>query len=126
MADKDPIVVGPDGKPTYERGKRYPAWALIAIPFIFLIPFLIKKCKDVCWRSVFCTIFVFQFLLLFVEHNSIMKGHWVYNKARILGPTIWQIPIEEPLIYYLFPPVLVILLFHFFINVLQSKNPKKI
>ncbi|MFW5775318.1 MAG: lycopene cyclase domain-containing protein [Chitinivibrionales bacterium] len=102
------------GLPTYIRGKRWPAWALIALPFVMLLVYLRRRVHSMCWRSAVTVVLLFEIANLFIEHRAVYLGHWVYNEARILGPRIWGIPIEEPMIYYLFPPLFVIIIMHLF------------
>lgn len=116
------ISTNHDSQPTYARGKKFPAWLLIALPFVVLIKFVLPYAKGICWKSMALTIVLFEIALFFVEHNSIMRGHWVYNTNRILGITIWNIPIEEPLIYYLFPPLMVVVIYHCVSNLMRKKN----
>ena len=100
------------GYPSYARGKKWPAWALLAVPFIaVMIPLYQAAKRHVHWGACLLTVVVFEAMMIPIEHNSIVRGHWVYNENRILGPLFWGIPIEEPLIYYLFPPILVILIY---------------
>lgn len=100
------------GYPSYARGKKWPAWALLAIPFVaVMIPLYQAAKREVHWRACVLAVLVFEAIMIPVEHNSIVRGHWVYNENRILGPLVWGIPIEEPLIYYLFPPIFVILVY---------------
>ncbi|MBN1981532.1 MAG: hypothetical protein JW795_08380 [Chitinivibrionales bacterium] len=119
--DTPPDFQEKNNRPTYERGKKYPAWMLIAIPFIVLIGFLMQHARGIKWWCVVWLVVWFETALLLVEHNSVLKGHWVYNTNRILGPTIFEIPIEEPLIYYLFPPIMIIIIFHIIVGFLQKK-----
>lgn len=112
----EPDIHEENGKPTYRRGAKYPAWMLIALPFIALTGFLLKRVRGLHWPSLLATVLLFEAALLFVEHNSVMIGHWVYNQNRILGPEVWGIPIEEPLIYYLFPPIMVVVVFHLIVS----------
>ena len=96
----------------YARGARFPAWLLLAVPFILImIPLFQAARTKVKWLACGATVLVFEILMMVVEHNSIVREHWIYNENRILGPLVWGIPIEEPLIYYFFPPVFAILLF---------------
>lgn len=108
------------GRAVYVRGKSFPAWLLIAIPFILLMVFLFERFKElrttIQWKAALTCVALFEFILIFIEHFSLLKGFWVYNRARILGPEIWGIPIEEPLIYYLFPIVMVIMLWQLIYN----------
>ena len=101
-----------DGSPTYARGAKWPAWALLALPFIIVMVPLYRVVRHrVRWASCMLTVLVFEAMMIPVEHNSILRGHWVYNQNRILGPLFWSIPIEEPLIYYFLPPILIIMIF---------------
>lgn len=102
------------GMPSYTRGKHRPAWALIALPFILLLIYMRTRVKALCWRSAVMVVLLFEISCLFIEHHAVVCGHWVYNEARILGPTFWGIPIEEPVIYYFFPPLFVIIIMHLF------------
>jgi lycopene cyclase domain-containing protein len=100
------------GAPTYARGAKWPAWFLLAIPFLLaMIPLFKAVWRRVDWLACAFTVLLFEGIMIVVEHNSVMRGHWVYNENRILGPLVWGVPIEEPLIYYLLPPIFVIMLF---------------
>lgn len=96
------------GVPWYDRGRKWPAWFIIAVPFILLAAFLVRRVKNISWKAVFATVLFFETVTIFLEHHSILMGHWVYNRSRIFGVLVWDVPIEELLIYYLFPPVFVI------------------
>ena len=110
-----------DGAPSYARGAKWPAWAVLVLPFLLQMLFLNRLVKSrVRWTACWLTVLVFEAVLLPVEHKAILNGLWVYNSNRILGPLFWGIPIEEPLIYYLFPPVLAIMLFEFIHGTLQG------
>jgi lycopene cyclase domain-containing protein len=100
---------------------KWPAWALLALPFAFLMAWLLPLVRRrVRWTACWLTVLVFEAVLIPVEHNSLIRGHWVYNEHRILGPKLWGIPIEEPLIYYLLPPILVIMVFEFTVARLEA------
>lgn len=113
---------GPDGQPSYQRGRRYPAWALIAAPFLALTAFLATRAKGVSLKSLLLLVLLFEITVIVVEHNSVMIGHWVYNRNRILGLTVWGVPIEEPLIYYLFPPIMVVIVMHLVAGFLKKRR----
>lgn len=103
---------GPDGAPSYARGEKWPASALLAVPFLILMALLYPVVKRlVRWRACWMTVLVFGVLMLPVEHLAVTWGLWVYNNNRLLGPTVWGVPIEEPLIYYFFPPIMVAMLY---------------
>lgn len=112
IAGRGPVRVG--GVFKYLRGKWVPLWALLKIPFLLLFIPLYRAVKDdVNWKAAWATVAVFETVLMTAEWYSLKRGHWVYNEARILGPKVFGIPIEEPLLYYLFPPLIVICLMHF-------------
>lgn len=95
--------------PTYRRGRWWPVFAILFLPFIILFRFLYPAIKhEINWRAMIATILYFEIFMLFAEHYNLKRGHWVYNEARIFGPKIFGIPIEEPLIYYWFPGLVVI------------------
>ncbi|MBD3315215.1 MAG: hypothetical protein GF344_05465 [Chitinivibrionales bacterium] len=108
--------------PTWAKGRAYPAWALIAVPFIALTVLLFKRAKEVNPKCLIALILIFEFTVLVVEHNSVTIGHWVYNENRIFGVTVWGVPIEEPLIYYLFPPIMVVCILHLCASLLKRKQ----
>ncbi|MFH1258829.1 MAG: lycopene cyclase domain-containing protein [Elusimicrobiota bacterium] len=119
-----PEIKTTNGVPWYRRGKWWPAWAILILPFIFIFAPLYRRIKDqINWRAIFAMIVVSEIILTIAEHNSIQRGHWVYNEARILGPRIWGIPIEEPLIYYWLPQILAVIALLFIRSLL--KNSKK-
>lgn len=100
------------GAPTYARGKRWPASALLAVPFILIMVVLYPAVKRlVCWRACWLTVLTFELYMLPIEAFAVRWGLWVYNTERILGPTVLGVPIEEPLIYYLLPPIFVAMLY---------------
>jgi lycopene cyclase domain-containing protein len=111
-----------DKKAEYRRGKKYPAFVLAAAPFIAFTVWLAKRVKGVSVQSLITLILLFEITVLFIEHNAVMKGHWVYNLNKIIGPLIWEVPIEEPLIYYLWPPIMVVVIFHWFVGVFEKKR----
>jgi lycopene cyclase domain-containing protein len=97
----------------YTKGKWVPWWAILFIPFLILLQILYHPIKDqVNWRAAWLTVLVFEVMCVFAEHYQLQRGHWVYNEARILGPKIWGLPIEEPFLYYLFSPLVMICIFH--------------
>lgn len=97
------------GIPAYLRGSACPAWLLIAMPFLLAMVFLVRKVhKRFNLRAVAEMVVLSEVMLILWVHYAVMHGHWVYNEARILGPRIWGIPIEEPLIYYWAPQIFVV------------------
>lgn len=109
------------GVSSYTRGRKWPAAFLLALPFITLMaPMYEAARRRVDWVACMLMVLSFEVIMFVAEHNSIMRGHWVYNESRILGPRIWGIPIEEPLIYYFFPPVFVVLLYETMVKLLEG------
>jgi len=95
--------------PFYLRGAACPWWLLIAMPFIIAMMFLVKKVrKRFNLRATIAMVIISEVMLICWVHHAVMNQEWVYNKARILGPLFWGIPIEEPLIYYWAPQVFVV------------------
>jgi len=89
----------------------WPASATLAVPFILIRNRLRQSARfQVNWLAAFLTAAIFECLMIYAEHFSLVRGHWIYNRARILGPEIWGIPIEEPLIYYWLGPLFTITL----------------
>jgi hypothetical protein len=113
------------GQPSYERGGKWPAWFAIAIPFLAIMPFLFRHVRSLCWGAALTLILFFEITTIFVEHHAVIMGHWVYNTAKLIGPTVWNVPIEEPLIYYLFPPVFTVLVLHLFCGLFERTFSKK-
>ncbi|MBL8992471.1 MAG: lycopene cyclase domain-containing protein [Spirochaetia bacterium] len=112
----------PDGRFYYDRGSaRYPGWALVAIPFIIALNFFVHA-KGIDWGSVWMTVMLFLVTLGLIEHLAIYRGYWVYNEARLLGPKIFGVPIEEWVIYYIFPPILVVSAFEYVSGLLKKKS----
>jgi lycopene cyclase domain-containing protein len=113
------------GIPGYERGKRIPAWFGLAIPFLVLMGVLFKHVKNLSYLSAFGVVIVFETVTLFIEHHAVVNGHWVYNRAKLLGPLVWDVPIEEVVIYYLFPPLFVIFIMLMFQQYFSKREKNK-
>lgn len=97
----------------YERGKPFPWWAALMLPFLAVFWLLYRAARErVNWKAAWGAVFVFEAVLTTAETFSVARGHWVYNRARILGPAIFGVPIEEHLLYYLFAPLVVICSMH--------------
>ena len=102
-----------DRKPKYWAGPVFPWWATLLLPFLVVLWFLYKAAKDrVNWKAAFATVAVFELVVFPAEIFSVSRGHWVYNDAKIWGPKLFGVPIEEPLLYYIFPALIVITAFH--------------
>jgi lycopene cyclase domain-containing protein len=115
-----------DGGFRYEEGKWHPAWALLMLPFILAaLPLLRYAGKKVDWKATAFTVIIFEALLVPAEHLALKRGHWVYNESRILGPRIFNVPVEEPFLYYLFSPLIILLIFHSFLKKFTTLSPKK-
>lgn len=115
-----------DGTFSYRKGKWWPLWSLLLVPFlIILIPLYRAVREDINWKATWLTVLVFEAVLLPAEWYALTRGHWVYNEARIWGPKIFGIPIEEPLLYYFFSPIFLICLLHLVLRIVQSKKTKE-
>ncbi len=128
--EKDPVYNkdihdGPDGYPTYSRGKKTPAWFLIGLPFLIAIWIALYKhlVKNIDWTATILTVLLFEFTCLYVEHTALMRGFWVYNENKIFGPRVWNVPIEEVFIYYIWPIIMVVMLFMAFKNAADKGIP---
>lgn len=110
--DNNPYLTEEEKKKRAQQ-KKWPATVVLAAPFMFILIPMWKACKErVNWGAAIAMIFVFEALMFFAEYFSISRGHWIWNPNRTLGPTIFNIPIEEPLLYYWFPPLFMIILMH--------------
>lgn len=93
--------------------KKWPATVILAAPFFLILLPMWKASKErVNWAAAIAMIFTFEALMLMAEYFSLSRGHWVWNPNRTLGPTVFGIPIEEPLLYYWFPPLFTVILLH--------------
>lgn len=96
-----------------QGARKWPASVILTLPFFFIAaPIYNATKKVVSWRAASSMIATFSVIAFVAGHFSVLHKHWIWNPARTLGPTIWQVPIEEPLLYYWFPPLFVVLLFH--------------
>ena len=110
----------------YARGAKWPAWFLLALPFILAAIYIYFKIrKHINWSAAAGMVIISEVMLTIVEHISILRGHWVYNENRILGPRIWGIPIEEPLIYYWIPQLFVVFTMIIIYSYLRKKSRRK-
>lgn len=106
---------GRDGLFRFRSGRWMPLWALLMVPYLLLFVPLYRFVRGtVNWKAAWVTVAVFEALLMPAERYSLRRGHWVYNDARILGPRVFGVPVEEPLLYYLFSPLIIISIFHGF------------
>ncbi|HBU70437.1 MAG TPA: hypothetical protein DEE98_08685 [Elusimicrobia bacterium] len=110
----------------YARGAKWPAWFILALPFLIIYVYVyFKTRKYINWTAALAMIIFSEIMLTITEHICITRGHWVYNDNRILGPRIWGIPIEEPLIYYWIPQLFVVFTMLIIYNYLRKRARKK-
>lgn len=108
---------------TYVQGLWWPAWALLLAPFIVIFGYLYRTVRrEVNLKAAFATVAVLEVMLFPDEWLALKRGHWIYNEARILGPRIFGVPIEEPLLYYVFPALIVIVGMHVIRRLLAGKE----
>lgn len=97
----------------YRAGVPFAWWGTLLLPFLGAFWFLYGAAKDrVNWKAAFATVLLFEIVVFPAEIFSVWRGHWVYNDARIWGPRLFNVPIEEPLLYYVFPALITITAFH--------------
>lgn len=112
MPEENPLLSEEDKKKRSQQ-KKWPATVILAAPFVFLLLPLWKAARErVHWRAALAMILTFETVMFGAEYFSVSRGHWLWNPNRILGPAIFGIPIEEPLLYYWFPPLFVVILMH--------------
>ncbi len=88
------------GIPRFSSGRYFPGWAMAVGPFFFTALVAFRK----FFRSIHIPALFFTFVInmstyLLWEYNAIVRGHWVYNDQRILGPRLGVTPIEELFLY---------------------------
>jgi lycopene cyclase domain-containing protein len=122
MTNDEPYITrNSRGEYRYREGRWFPAWALLMVPFVVMaLPLLRYAGGRMNWKSLGFTIAIFEGLLVPVERLCLKRGHWVYNESRLLGPRIFGVPIEEPLIYYLLSPVIILLIFQSFLKAFEE------
>ena len=109
----------------YSEGQWWPAWALLIVPYLLWLLGLCRKTMDrVNWPAAFATVAVFELVVGTSEIYSVSRGHWVYNDARLWGPKLFNVPIEEHLLYYVFPPLLVICGMHAIRMALEQRGQR--
>ena len=112
-----------DGGFRYREGAWYPAWALLLVPFIGLGLALCRVVgKAVDWKAALGAVMVFEAVVLPAESRCLRRGHWIYNESRILGPRVFGVPVEEPALYYLFSPLIIISIFHGFLKGFSARE----
>jgi lycopene cyclase domain-containing protein len=105
--------------------KKWPASVILAAPFFLLVIPLYKAARErVNWKAALFMVATFELLMLCAELFSVSRGHWIWNPNRILGPQFFGIPIEEPLLYYWFPPLFVVIMMHAFEEFMSGRKAK--
>lgn len=103
--------------------KKWPASVILTIPFFFIVLPLYRASREsVNWRAAGLMILTFSALAFCAGHFCILREHWIWNPLRTLGPTVWLVPIEEPLLYYWFPPLFTVILMHALDNWLGGRK----
>lgn len=111
--ESDPERAAPGGAPRYEAGKKFAWWGTLLLPFLLiLLPLYRALREEVDLKAALATVLLFEVVVFPAEAFSVWRGHWVYNEARIWGPRLFGVPLEEPLLYYVFPALIVITSFH--------------
>ena len=112
-------------KKSFVGTKRWPATIVLLAPFMVLFIPLYKAARhSVNWAAAIAMMASFEVIMFFSEYFSVSRQHWIWNPDRIIGPTIFNIPIEEPLLYYWFPPLFVVVLMHAIENWMKKRNEK--
>ncbi len=102
--------------------KRWPATIILAAPFAFVFLPMYRAARErVNWKAALAMIATFEALMICAELFSVSRGHWVWNPNRTLGIHFFGVPIEEPLLYYWFPPLFVVILMHTFEKLFEKK-----
>ena len=124
MPDIDELLSEEDRKKKDATAqKKWPASVILAAPFFLLVIPLYKAAKErVNWKAALAMVGTFEALMFCAEAFSVSRGHWIWNPNRTLGPTIFGIPIEEPLLYYWFPPLFVVILMHTFEGIFLKRK----
>jgi lycopene cyclase domain-containing protein len=114
MPDTDALLSGEDKKKEAATAqKKWPASVILAAPFMLLIvPLYAAARRRVNWKAALAMLATFEVVMFCAEIFSVSRGHWVWNPNRTLGPAVFGVPIEEPLLYYWFPPLFVVVLMH--------------
>jgi lycopene cyclase domain-containing protein len=82
-------------------------WLLGSIAFIAAgLPWVWRRMQ---WRALLLVGGPFIVLMFAVESLALLRGWWTWNAARLLGPRIGRVPLEECLLYVVVVPVLVVM-----------------
>ncbi|MGD9643759.1 MAG: lycopene cyclase domain-containing protein [Elusimicrobiales bacterium] len=103
--------------------KRWPATVVLVAPFMLLaIPLYRAARRSVHWPAAIAMICTFEAVMFLAEYFSVSRQHWIWNPDRVVGPMFFGIPIEEPLLYYWFPPLFVVICLHAIKNWLDGRK----
>lgn len=107
----------------YNNGEWFPWWAVLFLPFLVWLYFLHRQTRHrINWKAASLAATVFWVVLAVTEVFSVSRGHWVYNEARIWGPRLFKVPIEEHLLYYPFGSLIVLSSFYSVRMALEKKT----
>ena len=85
----------------YLRGSVYfPTWVWIPIMIVAILIYLKQYFKG-SYVKVFLTSLIFACVAFIGERHAIDYGFWAYNKQRVIGIFLFNIPIEEYPMYFL-------------------------
>jgi Lycopene cyclase len=113
------------GKKSLVGAKRWPATIVILSPLLVLFIPLYKAARhSVNWSAAIALVVTFEIIMFLAEFFSVTRQHWIWNPDRIIGPTIFNIPIEEPLLYYWFAPLFLVVLMHTIENWMKKRSEK--
>ncbi|MBI5744629.1 MAG: hypothetical protein HY952_08780 [Elusimicrobia bacterium] len=127
MPDIDELLSEEDRKKKDATAqKKWPASVLLAAPFFLLVIPLYKAARErMNWKAALAMVATFEAIMICAELFSVSRGHWIWNPNRILGPAFFGVPIEEPLLYYWFPPLFVVILMHAFEGFFEKRGGAK-
>lgn len=92
------------------------AWFLMGLPVAHVslrIYLLIREKNAISWPALFTAVGIFFAGLAYVEHEAIDGQFWIYNYAVLWDIKLWNIPLEEFVVFYWLGPTFTILLFHY-------------
>ncbi len=127
MPDNDELLNPQDkAKQAATAQRRFPVTVILAVPFALIFMPMYRAARErVNWKAALAMIATFEALMICAELFSVSRGHWVWNPNRTLGVHFLGVPIEEPLLYYWFPPLFVVVLMHVFEGWFGGKGAKK-
>lgn len=109
-----------------EQSKKWPATLVVLSPLLVLFVPLYRAARySVNWSAAIALVITFEMIMFLAEYFSVSRQHWIWNPDRIIGPTIFGgIPIEEPLLYYWFAPLFLVVLMHAIENWIKERSNK--